>query len=224
MKQFILSCDLETTGTSAAGSDWITGSFAVLDYQSLQIIRELELKSRPRFWSDEAAAVHGISLKDAIKFPDRKDALAKLIEFLPPYRSFDFLCHARAQNESGYFHFDFAFLKYDFFDQLSIFEFRKYFNDRDVISTHTMAKELQARKVIPDEVSKGLSGLCAYFKIYLNHHDAKSDRRACELLYAKLRGLYDGSCDERGRDLELDPGVPKIQRTAGSPDQQRFGF
>jgi DNA polymerase III epsilon subunit-like protein len=207
-KEFILSCDLETTGLRPMLCDWITGSFAVLDSRSLEVIREINLESRPEIWKEEAVAVHGISLSQAMKFPERKESLQRLIEFLPPPRSFDFLCHARPENETGFFHFDFAFLKIDFFNQLSIFEFRRHFNDQDVISTYSIAKKMIQDGLLPKDLSKGLSSLSEFFGIPLNHHDARSDRIAMEAILRRLMGLRNGTL--RDRHPELHHGTPDL--------------
>jgi DNA polymerase III alpha subunit (gram-positive type) len=207
-KEFILSCDLETTGLVPMINDWISGSFAVLDSQSLEIIREIDLESRPEIWREDAVAIHGIPFSRAMKFPDRKETLQILIDFLPPPRSFDFLCHARPENEKGFFHYDFAMIKADFFCQLSIFEFRKFFNDQDVISTYSIAKELQTEGLLPKDLKKGLSSLSEFFDIPLRHHDARSDRIAMEQILRRLMRLKNGTL--RDRHPELNHGTPDL--------------
>lgn len=195
-------------------NDWITMSAAVLDARSLEVIREINLESRPEIWREEAVVIHGIPLSRAMKFPDRKESLQRLIDFLPPPRSFDFLCHARPENEKGFFHYDFAMIKADFFSQLSIFEFRKFFNDHDVVSTYSIAKEFQAEGLLPKDLKKGLSSLSEFFDIPLRHHDARSDRIAMEEILRRLIRLKNGTL--RDRHSELDHG------TSDLPGDQRL--
>jgi DNA polymerase III alpha subunit (gram-positive type) len=209
-KEFIVACDLETTGLIPMMNDWITGSFSVLNPRTLQVIREIDLESRPETWREEAVAIHGIPRSRAMSFPDRKETLQKLIEFLPPPGSFLFLCHARPEVEGRFFHYDFAMLKSDFFFQLSIFEFRKFFNDRDVISTYTIAKEMIKDGLLPKDLKKGLSSLSAFFEITIKHHDAQSDRKAMEEILRRLVRIKNGTLGDR--HPELDHGTPDLSR------------
>jgi len=209
-KEFLVSCDLETTGLIPMRSDWITGSFAVLDSRTLQVIREIDLKSRPTVWSDQAMAIHGITHSEAMTFPERDKSLQDLIDFLPGPRTFDFLCHARPDNEKGFFHYDFAMIKSDFFYQRSIFDFRRYFNDQDVVSTYSIAKEMIKDGLLPKDLKKGLASLCQFFEIELKHHDARSDRIAMEAILRRLMDLKNGTL--RDRHSELDHGTPDLSR------------
>ena len=43
-----------------------------------------------------------------MKFPERKETLRQLIDFIPK-ESFHFLCHCRPEQRDGFYHFDFAF-------------------------------------------------------------------------------------------------------------------
>lgn len=182
----ILSCDLETTGLRPCQDDWITGSFGILDFDTLETIDELEIEARPNNWNEEAFAIHKIRKATAMKFPPRKEALQELIEFVPN-EDFFFLSHSRPYHQDGsFYHFDFAFLKMDFTYQLSIFEFWKYFNDQNNISTDTIAVDLRKRGFdIPKSTS--LVSLCDHFGIKFQHHNAKSDRLAMEKVLGRLR-------------------------------------
>jgi DNA polymerase III epsilon subunit-like protein len=234
---FILSCDLETTSDSPSNGDWITGSFAVHDFHTMEVIRELELRSRPNVWSEEAFLIHKIRHEVAKTFPDRRKALEDLVAFLPPPRSFMFLCHANTvsrdvnrEYKDGvvyhspmFVHFDFACLKMDFWDTMDIFEFRRHFNDRDVYSTWTMAHDLIDRGTLPRGLDLSLKdGLCRFFGIPLEkHHDARADRMAMVDVFRRLRDL-DGTI--RRRDPELNLRTPTLPGTRRSEDQQRFSI
>lgn len=189
----ILSCDLETTGLDPMGDCWITGSFAVLDFETLEVERELDLQSRPTNWSQEAFNVHKIREEIAMNFPERKESLKRLVEFVPK-EDFVFLCHAKPDNfnkatkTASYYHFDFAFLKMDFVYNWDMFIFYQLFSDDRVISTYTIGKQLV------NDGKLGLSSLklnliCDHFGIKFSHHNARSDRIAMEQVLRRFREL-----------------------------------
>jgi len=184
----ILSCDLETTGLNPSQDDWITGSFGILDFETLETLAELELTSRPYKWSEEAFKIHRIRKGLAMKFPPRKETLERLIEFIPK-EPFYFLCHSRPYNKEGFYHFDFAFLKMDFHYHFEEFDyFHQFFRDDMNLSTDTIAVDLRKRG-FPIPKSTSLDSLSEHFSIKLNHHNAKSDRIAMERILRRLREL-----------------------------------
>jgi len=184
----ILSCDLETTGFNPSQDDWITGSFGILDFETLETIDEIELTSRPANWSEDAFEIHKIRKAVAMNFPERKETLDRLMQFIPK-EPFYFLNHARPHHKGGaFYHFDFAFLKMDFFYNHDRIEFYKYLKDDLVISTDTMAVDLRKKGFhIPKSTS--LSSLSETFSIKLDHHNARSDRKAMEEILRRLREL-----------------------------------
>lgn len=185
----IISCDLETTGLNPYQDNWITGSFAILDPETLQVEDEIELKSRPTKWSREAFLIHKIPEASAMNFPERIKTLRELIAFLPKNEDLFFLCHAKPRQPNGtFFHFDFAFLKMDFHYVLDLSVFYHYFSDERVISTYTIGKRLVKQGKIGIK-SMSLSSLSDYFSIKLNHHNAKSDRIAMEEIYRKFKSI-----------------------------------
>ena len=208
-KKYIVSCDLETTSLDVHSGDWIVGSFGLLDLKSLVTVSELELTSRPRTWSKEAEEIHGITLEEAQKFPKRSQSMGVLLDWLPDANDFVFCCHARTQTEIGFLHFDFAFIKMDFFLLYnSLCEFYNHMKDEFVISTQNIGKDLKKRKLLDVESMK-LDVLSAYFKIKLLHHNAESDRKAMEQI---LREFY--AIDQRTNrigDTELDNGTSSSQ-------------
>lgn len=205
----IISCDLETTGLDVHGACWITGSFGKLDPVTLETMDELELTSRPYHWSEEARRIHRFSRHTANEFSPRRESLDKLIEWLPKDRKFAFLCHASESvfdiesKQKINAHFDFAMIKGDFAYQERYFDFYKYFDEKKIISTVTIARSLKLE-------SAKLNNLCLQFNIELDHHNAKSDRLACEEL---LRRFYFDENDlfsQRERDSKLDTAIFKI--------------
>ena len=179
-KNFLVGCDLETTGTNPHQNDWIKGSFSILRTSDMEKIDEIELESRPHHWSDEAYRIHLIRKDKAMKFPERKKALRDLEKFLPKKSDFWFLNHANPHHEYGQFYnFDYAFLKMDYVYNSNIFRFWKFFDDKDVISTVTFAKKLGFK-------SAKLNILADHFNIPLEHHNARSDREAMEQILREL--------------------------------------
>ena len=180
MINYLLSCDLETSNIDPFTGDWIHGSFALLTYPGLITVKEIEIFSRPNCWSDESFQVHGIRRDKAEKFQSREDALNELINFLPKER-FHFLCHANPNNYGEHYHFDYAFLKMDFMNTYNVFLFWSYFSDELVLSTHTLMKKSGIK--LPNY---RLNTIADHFGIPLDHHNATSDRKACEKIYRKL--------------------------------------
>lgn len=187
--KYILTCDLETNGVSPH-DQWLEGSFGLLDFNSLDLIKEVDIGSKPQFWNREAYEIHGIREEVAFGFQDRTSAILQLNDFLPPKEEFIFLCHANVGLFGKYYHFDFAVLKSDYemtFD--SRFEFEKYYNMENVTSTHTMAKRLQKSGLLPKELKKNLEALCKFFDIPYGKHNARLDRISMEMLLRKLNEL-----------------------------------
>ena len=175
----IISCDLETTGLDIHSACWITGSFGKICPKTFKTIDELELTSRPYHWDEEARKIHRFSFATANEFDDRQESLNRLIEWLPKNRRFAFLCHASESSFGIHAHFDLAIIKADFLFQDRYFDFYKIFDDKKIISTVTIARALNME-------SAKLKNLADYFKIELDHHNASSDRRACEEIFRRF--------------------------------------
>lgn len=220
--EFIISCDLETTGLDLNGACWITGSFGKLDPKTLETVDELELKSRPYHWDEEARRIHRIPHYKAMEFPERKETLDRLIDWLPKDRRFAFLCHASDSQfdtkikQKVNAHFDFAMIKADFIFQERYYDFYKYFDHKKIISTVTIARERKLE-------SAKLDDLCRHFNINLDHHEAKSDRLACESILRRFYFEQDDLFNERDGRSKLNSGVPEVQKNISMEEQQRFG-
>lgn len=183
--EYILTCDLETNGLNPL-DQWLSGSFGLLDFESLETIDEIEIDSRPDNWNQEAYEIHLIREDLAMNFQSRDKALSQLINFLPNRDEFLFLCHANTNNFGSKYHFDFAVLRMDFENIIGRGTFEKYFNLKNVDSTHTIARKMKKEGLLPKELKLGLKPLCDHFGIEFKHHHAKSDRKAMEHLLRKL--------------------------------------
>ncbi|MHA1166588.1 MAG: 3'-5' exonuclease [Candidatus Hodarchaeales archaeon] len=183
--EYILTCDLETNGLNPL-DQWLTGSFGLLDFESLETIDEIEIESKPDSWNEEAYEVHLIREDLAMSFQSREKALSQLVNFLPTRDEFLFLCHSNTNNFGSKYHFDFAVLRMDFENIIGRGSFEKHFNLENVDSTHTIAKRMRKENLLPKDLKLGLKPLCSHFGIDFKHHDAKSDRIAMEDLLRKL--------------------------------------
>lgn len=180
----IFFVDLETTGLDFFRNEILTASVSVCDYETLAEIDAIELKFKPenlQFWSPEAEKVHGIKLQQALDFPENKLSSAELMSFLHLHKC-DWvqpLVSHSLNFRGGYF--DQFFLSAHFMKQEKEFELRRICG----ISQSTIDYAKQCLKL----ENYKLSTLASYYKIELNHHDAKSDREACQKLYKIFRSL-----------------------------------
>lgn len=221
----IFFVDLETTGLDAMRNEILTASISVCDYHTLDQIEEIELTFKPqnlKFWSQEAEAVHGISLQKALTFQDKIHSTNELIRFFKRNSSpFPQPLVSHALNLKGYF-FDQNFLLQHFMrsSQELFFEFRKMAG----VSQST----INYAKAIGGFPNYKLSTLCAHFGIPLDHHNAKSDREACQKLYSIFRsgGIFSKNekiensfTSDSGKDKKypsaivglIDQGTEKLQ-------------
>lgn len=194
----ILVCDIETSSTDFWRGEILSMSIGLYSDDST-LIDELELKFRPvrnKFWSKEAEVIHKISWEEAQNFPFADDSWNELKAFLTLYidKPIPFVCHALWFGK----YFDRAFIECQLFLTNRTFEFRKFFSSS--ISTHTMAQKLKTAGKYDFGDSLSLSSLCTYFKIELNHHEAKSDREACAQLFFKLKDDYEKILEKQLRE------------------------
>lgn len=182
--------DVETTGLKASESEVLTAAWIVTDYETLAVKENQFFRFRPSFpknWSKEAEAIHGISLEQAMEFPERKAQVEKMVAWLNTYANGfpqAFICHAYKMK--SYFDWDHLFLMA--FDHGLQGEWRKLFNERLIESTDTFARSLMNSGQLQVPNCK-LNTLAEHFKIPLIHHDAKSDTVACFKIYKILRGM-----------------------------------
>jgi DNA polymerase III epsilon subunit-like protein len=188
--QTIYFVDLETTGLDAWQNETITLSMSVCDLKERKQLDEIELQFRPeamQFWGDKAEEVHRITKSRALTFPPRDEGRKKLLSFFEAYKLETpqlICCHALSFKGQGLF--DWNFLRREFDKVEMNYELDKYFHD--VHSTVNFAKELQKKGKINLENNK-LDTICRYFDIPLDHHDAKSDRLACQEIYWRFLDL-----------------------------------
>lgn len=179
--------DIETTGTDYWRSEIIALSVGLYK-DSGEIVAEKDLYFRPvrmKFWSDDSEAIHGISKDLAMSFQDANKSWGEFFEFLDSNieKPIPFVCHALWFGH----YFDRAFIECQMFLTNHHWLLRKYFSRS--ISTHTMAQKLKTHGYYNFE-KLSLDYLSKWFKIDLDHHDAKSDRSACAKLYFYMKDKY----------------------------------
>ena len=168
LKSSFAILDLECTGL-VAGKHEILSSHVIL-FDGENLIDQMTNNFCPNTIREDyhkAYKIHRITIEQALKFPRKRDALISLLDFIPDYSVM--VCHSKRK----YFDYGFLAMEYEFQD-LRI-EFNRKF--KRCISTHTMAAKYTKLKNL------GLSNLCEYFGIGLDHHDAKSDSLACFELF-----------------------------------------
>lgn len=152
-------------------------SLSVCDLEE-NIIDEIELKFRPQsnFIDDEALKVNGFSRFELARFPDHKESTLKLVEFFKKHGEGVMVCHALWFGH----YFDWSFLQIHL--EKSYMRYELYRHVRKCESTITWFKHIS--KLGGDHhASYSLASLCDFYSVKLSHHDARSDREACQKLY-----------------------------------------
>lgn len=188
--------DIETTGLDYWRCEILTLSIGLYeDNSSLIAEREFCFKpERMKYWSDQAGAVHKISKEKALTFPDKNDSWEDFFILLDWYikEPIHLVCHAKYITS----YFDRAFLDCQMDLMGRLFELRKYF--KSTISTHTICQDLRTARVYNFE-KLSLDYICTYFKINLDHHNAKSDREACAKIYFLTKEKHEKIIKEQCR-------------------------
>ncbi len=182
MFEVIFFVDLETTGLDAMRNEILTASISVCDYQTLEQIEKISLTFKPEnlaFWSEEAEKIHGITPQKALLFTDKKTASREMAAFFNKYKkkgTQPLVSHSKLWM-GGYFDQNFLFhhfMQYDW-----EFNFRRICG----ISQST----IDFTRAILKLENYRLSTVANHFNIPLIHHNAESDREACEQIYRICR-------------------------------------
>lgn len=176
--------DIETTGFEPYRNEIITLACRTVNDSDL-LVDKLSLKIKPErlnCWSMEAEGIHGIDLKDALKFPTKKESGAVLVGYLTKWvgQRNSFVCHAQKKMGS---YFDMAHID-AFFNQLSMREFMGQIFIEKPISTMEMCKE-----VFPGLPEYNLPFLAKHFGWAHIPHDVDSDCEVTMKLYLKLKTM-----------------------------------
>lgn len=176
IKNFI-AVDFETTGTDPYRNEIITASVSLCNKHGEIDAIELNFRPQSQFWDEEAEKIHGISKFQAARFDDPLKSSKLLIDFINQVPGPNILvCHAL--KFSTYFDWSFLQAHYDKYNRRHVL----YKSIYQCQSTLTWLKYLD--RIGYDKNSEfNLKHLCARYGIELHHHDATSDRRACQKLF-----------------------------------------
>lgn len=181
-----LIADLEATGVIPTSASILTGSFLYCD-KELNVIDSYDFKSRPRVWNveaNEAVAIHGISFKDAMEFPDFNETMLDLAYWLETLQPSHFVAHVNrlagmfdsepARPKAALTSYDYELLTVSLLDIGRHYELYRVAPIKSLISTHSLAKFLK----LPCEYN--LKAIAQYLGLAaFAHHEAKADTKAC---------------------------------------------
>lgn len=180
--------DIETTGLDFWRNEILTISISAVS--NFVTVSEEVFKFKPerkQYYSAESEQIHGISLKEAMGFNNSKKEWNRFLDFISSFseRPLPIICHAMWFGK----YFDSTFIDCQLFMRELLFEKRKFIGKP--VSTITMAKSIYNYE------SYSLDSLCKRYSIPLDHHNAVSDRIACQKLFEIFykNGGYDGYTD-----------------------------
>ena len=187
-KVIALAIDTEFTSFDKIAGDLIViGLVEILEDYTLG--REQVFYSRPRspkYYTEGAQKVHGISYFKAVKFPEPRKACIDILKWLAPLKEQFPLTVVNHANGA----LDFKWLEQLMRNNDLDTSFWRAFNEELVINTIKMAKE----NLVGLKNNK-LNTIAEHYMIELNHHEALSDARACAEIYCNIKqeiGTYSG--------------------------------
>jgi DNA polymerase III epsilon subunit-like protein len=188
-----LFIDIETTGLQVADNEILTLA-AIKTDKNLNELDSKLFKFRPEVWKPhyfDAVRIHGINMEQSSQYPIKAKAMEDFLCWLedPHY----FICHSKKENFGKEFSFDYAFMEMQCLDTSTLFMFRQLLGTKS-LSTHKIAQTFYSNHKVGFNYEKGrpklgLSHLCNYFGIELEHHNAESDVRACLEIARRLRDI-----------------------------------
>ena len=180
--------DFETTDKIPVGAEILTGYFLTLD-KNFKVIDDLYIEAKPDLYKWESFYIHEISKEQAMNFPEKKEALRKITQYIIKHIDDYFVCHANAMvyGVNGYFDWQVLRKEFLFYSDEAYFFFSKKFRNIKLMSTHTMAKNVLCQS------KNDLATLCKQFNIKLDHHDCVSDTKATAELF---KIFYQGDFSE----------------------------
>jgi DNA polymerase III epsilon subunit-like protein len=162
----------------------LTGTFLAVN-EALEVVGEHQLRCRPSRWdkdAEEAYYIHRISRDQAYQFPPFWDSMKGLFSWFKKYEMKYFVCHSKRDMFGKMTTFDHSVIRMNLFPSDAYHVFVNQFRERNIISTHSLAKftGLQAERL-------DLKSICKHLGIELtNHHDARHDAYACYYVFKRL--------------------------------------
>lgn len=157
------------------------------------------LKTKPDFWDEQAAEIHGISYAEAMTYPDKKTAWRDFLKWLP--KDFRFLNWSNKNTELGCVNFDYAII----WNELNLlgmpqYHLENHYKMKQPYSVYDLAKDC-AKKGYFTPI-RGKSGRQSFSQenVYLslfdekyNAHNCVDDTKALVKIYNKLLKLNNES-------------------------------
>lgn len=177
--------DLEASSKYPASAEILTADFIKCN-PKLEILEEKSFLFRPRIWdrsSDEAVSIHGITKSQAMTFPPHKESARDMMSWLLEDTEKSYLvCHVNRTANRTY---DAIILRMIALDEGYYFDFGIKFNEKNYISTHSLAKYAKISCALD------LKTLAKYFNIkQYAHHNSKDDARLCyEILKVLMKDI-----------------------------------
>ena len=186
--------DIETTSKDPLNAEIIEGYFENIDTGDCFLF-----KSRVNKWSNEAEKIHGISEIETALYPNKKDSLVDLYNWLNSQpKETEYIMFANEKTEYGAMYFDCAVIE----SELEWQDLRWRFNNKT--SVHTMAKQAY-KKGFFNPIRKKETNRISFGQAYVfeaifgykpdGQHRAKSDVEALKKIYFHL-------------DDSLNSGIP----------------
>lgn len=158
-------------------------------------------KARPDSWNENAEKIHKISYAQALTYPDKKEALADLYNWLKQFKTFRFITYANKNTELGIINYDVCAL----WNEFNLQGYSQYFLENELgmqkpLSVHDTAKYCaQKGYFTPIRGKSGRQSFSqknvykALFRDSYNAHSAKDDVLALVRIYNKLLQLNNES-------------------------------
>lgn len=192
-------CDFESTGTNPYTAEVITGFFLKEDGDSY------DFKSQVISWSDEASQIHKITYEEMLSYPEKKDAMDGLVNWLPGV--FEMVVYANPQTKLGYLLYDVVLLKMNLMNYYNVDKESQLPFTILGTSVHTLARachNLGLFEPIKNESTNRYSFsqqnvYRALFDSYYNAHNAKSDVLAMKRIYDRLNHIKKTGIADKGQ-------------------------
>jgi DNA polymerase III epsilon subunit-like protein len=182
--KYIQFIDVETTGFDVWRNSMIAFSSVIATKDGLEFIDQYTGYSKPeskKFWSDDAEKIHGFTYKEAMKFPEPRQAGIDFLKFLKPYKHDNNFPMLSVYHGAG--NFDLRWCDAFFAKNKLWHSWQKVSSMKQIESTMYLAKShMEADNYKLDTV-------CKILGIDLDHHKAESDALACFLIYKKLKEM-----------------------------------
>jgi DNA polymerase III epsilon subunit-like protein len=182
--------DLETTSSNVNNALILTGTFLAVD-KDLNLVSENRIRCKPFKWdreADEASRIHRITRDMTQSWEPLSKQLPSLFSWIKEHNFKHFVCHAKRDMFGKKTTFDHAVIRLNLFPSEFYWQFVNTFNERNILSTHSLAMYLDKHYNFE---KRDLKSICKTLGVTLtDHHDDRADAIACyeifKILYPKV--------------------------------------